>query len=179
MSPCYLPLSSSTITFRMYLVTSGSWPFFFYFMKPLRKSASTNCFLPSVVDFCAATGLSVLAWNSLSTFRKTIWYMPVPQQPCYQTYINLHFISISFFLFWDRRIDHIYWFNTLCSPQPRLGQAEARSLEFHQDFPHGRQEPMTMSQHLLPPRVHLNRKLDWKHKALYQALGCGVWVLQG
>lgn len=42
--------------------------------------------------------------------------------------------------------------------------SRAKSPKFHPDIPYRYQRPSDLSQHLLPPRMHVGRKLKWKQK---------------
>lgn len=44
--------------------------------------------------------------------------------------------------------------------QPEMGQVEARSLELNHAFLRGCHRPKYLSHHLLPSRVHINRKVE-------------------
>lgn len=46
--------------------------------------------------------------------------------------------------------------------QSGLGQARGKNLELNSRLPRGRQGPKFWSHHLLPPKVCMARKLEWK-----------------
>lgn len=64
------------------------------------------------------------------------------------------------------------WFSTA-----KAGLAQSQGLQTQSGLPHGEQEPKELSCCLLPPRVHISRKLESEGEAGFSPICDGMWVL--
>lgn len=75
-----------------------------------------------------------------------------------------------------RDVFHCLVYTLKCLRQPDMDQAKARSSELKLIFPFGWQKPNYLRHHLLPPRVCVSRKLEYKIelgiKPRHSYLGC-------